>query len=194
MIAFKGFTDEITSILGNGKKESCTFWEGKVFREDTSKTARNGFHCCENPFECLSYYPMNGKNRFFRVEAAGDIDEDNSERIACTEITLLKELSPLKFAMEGMKYIISHPDREKWEQHHGNVMVVRDRAETGRKDGIVIVRGENPRVRGPEGSILGLIREEKGIIRDCKLFVQKAELADKWCGLSGDRTVKEVQL
>jgi hypothetical protein len=58
MIAYKGFNKNIESVMGNGKKESCTFEAGKTYKEAVSKTARIGFHCCENPFDCLTYYSM----------------------------------------------------------------------------------------------------------------------------------------
>lgn len=193
MIAYKGFNKQLRSVLGNNREETCQFQIGKTLKEESCKTAHNGFHCCENPFECLTYYAMNGQNRFFKVEAAGNIDEDGLERIACTEITILEELTPLKFAMEGMRYIIEHPDRAKWEQQHGTVSVKKDEAYAEAENCIAIARGKNPKVKGPKGSILGLIVEDKNGITNCKLFIQSEELADKWCCLTEDRKIKEAQ-
>ena len=187
MIAYKGFNKELKSILGNGKEETCSFEIGKTMTEENCKTARNGFHCCENPFVCLSYYPMNGSNRFFKVEAAGNIDEDGSERIACTEITLLEEMTPLRLALEGMLYMVAHPGREKWQQCYSNVQVRPDRAEAKESGHIAIARGENPMVKGPAGSILGIIRERGGVIMDAKMFVQKERFSGKWIRLGSDR-------
>lgn len=193
MIAFKGFTKELVSRLGDGKKENCHFRVGETKKVEKSKTVSCGFHCCENPFECLTYYNLDGKNRFFMVEAAGDIDEDASNRIACTEITLLKELTVMEFAMEGMKYIISHPDRRDWQQSHGTVNVGLSKATAPMENCIAIARGQNPMVKGPKGSILGLIVEDvSGDIIDCKLFRQTEELADKWCTINRNRRVVEV--
>lgn len=190
MIAYKGFTEELVSILGNDNKETCTFTPGITLKETYSKTGNSGFHCCENPFECLGYYSLNGKNRFFKVEAAGDIDEDENQRIACTEITLLEELNVLGLALEGMKYMIDHPGREKWQQMRSGVRVAKDEAEAMEAGHIAIARGENPRVRGPIGSILGIIREneEFGII-DAKLFVPESAEANKWLILGPGRKV-----
>lgn len=191
MIAFKGFTKDLTATLGNGTYQ---FEVGKTYVEEHSKTARNGFHCCENPFECLTYYRLNGENRFFMVEAAGSIDEDDGARIACTEITLLKELSVLEFALEGMKYIINHPDREKWQQHYLEAKVLPDVAEAKEINHIAIARGENPKVIGVAGSILGIIRERPGAgIVDAKIFICDAERAGKWLTLDADRNVVEVK-
>ena len=189
MLAFKGFTDDLRSILGNGNKETCTFQPGITMTEERSKTGSGGYHCCENPFDCLSYYSMDGKNRFFKVEAAGDIDEDEQGRIACTQITLLEELNSLGLAFEGLIYMIEHPGREKWQQNRMNVTVAADMAEAKASGHIAIARGVNPKVRGPEGSILGILKEEDGGIVESKLLVVRAEQADRWLTIGSGRKV-----
>lgn len=193
MKAYKGFTEDLWSRLGNGREESCSFSIGETKEVPESKTVRSGFHCCENPFECLTYYSMDGKNRFFIVEAAGDIDEDESERIACTKITLVKELSMKEFALEGMKYIIEHPDRANWQQSHGTVVVKQDEAEAKDQKSIAIARGTNPKVKGPEGSILGLIVEDDQGIKNAKLLICTGATADKWLRLTEEREVEVIE-
>lgn len=192
MIAYKGFTKELTSIYGDGKKENCTFQPGMRMQTENSKTARNGFHCTEYIFDCMSWYPMNGKNRHFEVEVQGDIDEDEQGRIACTDITLIKELSPVEIAIAGMQYMIKHPHRNKWQQVHPNVVVAEDRAEAKSRGAIAISRGPNPIVKGPAGSILGMIVEDETGIVNCKLFIQSEKLADTWCRLTENREVAAV--
>ena len=44
MIAFKGFSPDLTARYGKGKKQ---FAPGRTEREEKSKTASCGFHCCE---------------------------------------------------------------------------------------------------------------------------------------------------
>ena len=191
MRAYKGFTKELISRLGNGEKETCCFTPGETKEVEASKTVSCGFHCCENPFECLDYYAFNGENRFFLVEAAGDIDEDDDERIACTKITLIEELTPFRFAMEGMRYIITHPARKKWQQLRIGVTVASDRAEAKGRGCIAIARGEHPSVTGVEGSILGLIVEKDGMITRAKLFVVTAEQAGRSYTLNASRKLEE---
>lgn len=187
MIAYKGFAPDIRSVLGNGIKEKCSFSEGVTMEETESKTRKSGYHCCENPFECLTYYAFDGKNRFFKVDAGGDIDEDAQERIACTKITLLEELTPAGFALEGMKYMVTHMDRGKWQQDHGTVIVKPEEAEARKSGNIAIARGKNPRVKGKSGSILGLLKEdERGWAAQAKIFIVKEEFADKWIRLDPD--------
>lgn len=167
MLAYKGFTKELTATLGKGVFK---FEVGKTYTEDECKTARNGFHCCENPFECLTYYPLGGKNRFFLVDAAGNIDEDEQERIACTEMTLLKELTLKEFAGHGMMYMVKHPQRGNWKQMRAHCTVEADQADSDHENDIAIARGKKPLVRGVIGSILGLLREYNGEIFAARLI------------------------
>ena len=190
MLAFKGFTKDLTARLGHGEYQ---FKIGKIFVEESSKTVRSGFHCCENPFECLTYYSLGGTDRFFMVEAAGSIDEDGQERIACTEITLIKELSIKEFAGYGMIYIVKHPMRDKWQQRHTGILVTEEQAEGPDADYIAIARGKNPRVKGVVGAILGLIKEPtKGSIESAKLFVVAPEQEGKWYTIDENRQLVEV--
>lgn len=187
MVAFKGFTKNLTARLGRGEYQ---FEIGKKVTEESSKTVRSGFHCCENPFECLSYYHFDNGDRFFQVEAAGSIDEDAYERIACTELTLVKELSITEFALQGMVYMVNHPGREKWEQHYRECIVQGNKAESIKKDYIAIARGIRPIVRGVEGSILGLLVESDNQIVDAKLFVCTKEQEGKWYTLGKERRLE----
>lgn len=190
MIAYKGFTKDLTARMGHGIYQ---FKPGETFTEESSKTVRNGFHCCENPFECLEYYSLQSDNRYFQVEAAGSIDEDGQERIACTELTLLKELSIKELAGYGMTYIIQHPMRDKWQQSMRGIRVAENEAEGLSKDYIAIARGVRPKVKGVEGAILGLILEpEKGNITSAKLFVVTRQQAGKWYTIDENRQLKEV--
>lgn len=190
MIAYKGFNIQLESVKGNGRKETCSFEPGKKYIEQSSKTARSGYHCCENPFECLTYYQLDGKNRFFQVLAEGDINEDENERIACTELTLVKELGIAEFALRGMEYMIMHPSREKWQQNHMNVCVEKDKAEATTYGAIAIARGPHPIVKGVPGSILGLIIEPVlGKITEAKLFRSSC---DSWMELTDQRELREV--
>lgn len=191
MIAYKGFTKDLTARLGSGTYQ---FREGETVTEENSKTVRSGFHCCENPFECLSYYPLGQDNRYFQVEAAGSIDEDGAERIACTEMTLLRELSLKELAGYGMMYMVQHPAREKWQQSHTHLSVCADEATADCEGAIAIARGPHPVVKGAAGSILGLILEpEPGVIEAAKLFVAGHNTkADTWYTLREDRNLMEV--
>lgn len=191
MIAYKGFTKDLTARLGHGIYQ---FKPGETAIEENSKTARTGFHCCENPFECLRYYSLKSEDQFWQVEASGSIDEDDCERIACTEMTLIKKLTVKEFAGYGMAYIVQHPMRSKWEQKAAGIVVAKESAEADEKEEIAIARGKHPKVKGVEGAILGLILEpKKGEIISARLFVPDKQQAGKWYTIDADRNLQEVQ-
>ena len=70
MIAYKGFEKNI----------SCRGYQFKRYgiNETTEANCRqNGFHCAENPLDCLVHYPNWRNSRYFVVKAFGDLDEDD---------------------------------------------------------------------------------------------------------------------
>ncbi len=193
MIAYKGFNKDLRSTYGNGKDKDCNFTPGETKKAPGAKTAREGFHCTENPFECLAWYPLGSDNRIWRVKASGDIDEGDDCKIACTEITLLKELDIWELTYEGMEYIINHPRRTGWAQSRKMLEVQKDYAEA-EPGGIAIARGLYPRAAGPKGSILGVIQEhgENGDIITARMM----RVSTDWQELteSGDPISKRTEV
>lgn len=186
MIAFKGFSHDMTARLGKGTYQ---FRPGRTERTEKSKTAACGFHCCENPLDCLSYYSL-GEDRFFLVEAAGSIDEDDQNRIACTEITPLQELNIKQIAGYGMAYMVQHPLRDGWERCGPDATVSQDRAQGAAK--ILIARGRRPRAMGQEGAVIGLLREpRKGEITAARVFTVTRQQAGKWYALGKNGKIEE---
>jgi hypothetical protein len=49
MKAYKGFNKDMTC-------RGFQFEEGKTYHEDKAELCRSGFHACESPLDCLSYY------------------------------------------------------------------------------------------------------------------------------------------
>lgn len=113
----------------------------------------NGFHCAENPLDCLTYYSEMDKAEYYIVDARGDIDEDGDDsKIACTELTIIKKLDRENFFLHGLAYMADHP-LQKWNSH-----VIEDRAEAIR--GYAVVRGIDPLARGALGDILAFAKED----------------------------------
>lgn len=162
MIAFKGVGQDNANRLGQGK---IVYRVGETYVTEKSKTVNSGFHCCENPFECLGYYDIE-TDKFLMVEAGGSIDEDGDERIACTELKVLEELTTAKFAYEGLRYMVMHPERAKWEQKRSGVEVARNRAKA---KVIAIARGKDPKAAAEQGGYIGFLVETSGRIIQCGL-------------------------
>ena len=56
----------------------------------------NGFHFCENPFDCLGYYDnINGNKRLFLVEATGDVIPKD-EKSATNKIKIIEEIKDIE--------------------------------------------------------------------------------------------------
>lgn len=190
MIAYKGFDADLQARWGSG---TFQYEVGKTYEEERSKCASGGFHCAENPVDCLKWYPLGADNRYFLVEASGSLDETAGDsKIACTKITLLKELTTKELAGHAMMYMVKHPLRE-WERAEVRLKICKDKADAPGAGDIAIARGETPMVRGAGGAILGLIREVGGFIEDAKLFEVTGDIKPyAWYTLE-NRTPKEVQ-
>lgn len=112
----------------------------------------NGFHCAENPLDCLSYYSDIKRSEYCIVNAQGDIDEDGDDsKIACTELTIIKKLTLEEFFLHGLAYMADHP-LQRWSSHVKNN---RSKAYMG----YAVVRGSDPVACGVLGDILAFAKE-----------------------------------
>jgi len=120
---------------------------------DKANCRSNGFHCAENPLDCLSYYSNMDKSEYYLVDASGDIDEDGSDtKIACTDLTIIKQLTKKEFFLHGLAYIADH-HLQPLSSH-----VEKDRFKAIR--GYAVVRGIDPIACGDLGDILAFAKED----------------------------------
>ena len=74
MKAYKGFDKEL-------KCRGFQFEIGKEYEEDSADLCEKGFHACEYPLDCFSYYKPSD-SRFCEVDLdATDETEDDSKRV-----------------------------------------------------------------------------------------------------------------
>lgn len=145
MIAYKGFAPGLVC-------RGYQFVMGKNVTEQAN-CAENGFHCAENPLDCLSYYPDLKRSVYCIVQPGGDMDEDAQDtRLACTELTIVKQLRTEDFFLHALAYMVDHPFRT-W-----NCNVQKNCGSA--RNGYVVVRGSDPLARGRTGDILALARED----------------------------------
>ena len=180
MIAYKGFNKGLT----------CRGYQFKVGLNTTERaqTVECGFHCAENPLDCLSYYPYMGSSEYYIVDAGGDINEDGSDtKIACTELTILKKLSKEDFVLHALAYMADHPKR-KWNSNVGKERAVANH------NGFAIARGKDPVVQGKKGDILALAKEDPdGAITEVAMVTVdgKTVKPNTWYGI--DLTERKVE-
>ncbi len=187
VLAYKGFDLDLSCTLRGNRFQYVL---GQWNEEPEANCGKNGFHCAENPLDCLTYYPCMEKSVYYLVVAAGDINDDNDgSKISCTRLRLVKQLDREGFVAHSLNYIWNHPFRKNngWVQE-----------ETGTaSQGFVIVRGNSPRGRGKLGDILGFIKEKRGSREGMKmgLYVVDGEkiLPDTWYNVHGNpvNTVKK---
>lgn len=184
MIAYKGFNIDLSCL-------------GYKFKEDTvnitseANCRQNGFHCAEDPLDCLTYYPNWENSVYYIVDAGGDVHEDGTDsKISCTHMKLLYKLSLEEFLMESLIYISNHPLRKM------NNRVVMDEAEASKGKKFTIVRGKRPIAKGELGTLLGFVKEEKRNSEVSDIAVYKVDginyLPDTWYTVDGKPYEKQV--
>lgn len=140
----------------------------------------NGFHCAENPLDCLSYYSNIDNSEFYIVDARGDIDEDGEDtKIACTELNIIKQLTREELFLHGLAYINDHPF-QKWSSH-----VKQDRSKA--VNGYAVVRGIDPIACGALGDILAFAKEDANNRKITQIALTRIDgkkiLPDVWYGV-----------
>ncbi len=107
--------EKIKGYKGFDKDLKCRGFQyeiGKEYEEQEVKVCEKGFLFCENPLDVLRFYPPfteNGINRFCEVEGSGNFDKDEN-KIACTNIKIIREINLYELIEAGVKYILSKTD------------------------------------------------------------------------------------
>ena len=146
MIAYKGFEKGLVCrgyqfVMGL----NCT---------DKANCRENGFHCAEDPLDCLTYYSNMDNSEYYIVNAGGDVHEDGTDtKISCTELTIIKKLSREDLFLHALAFMVDHPKRE-WSSH-----VIKDKGSAQYRY-YAVVRGKDPVASGPKGSILAFAKED----------------------------------
>lgn len=158
MKAYKGFNKGLTC---RGYK----FDAEKVNVTKEANCVKNGFHCAENPLDCLTYYPSWNSSEYWIVDAGGDVHEEGTgdTKISCTELKLVKKLSLSEFLIESIQYMYNHPKRE-WGSH-----VNKEIGSATKQSHFVLVRGKEPKAKGTVGTKIGLLKELKNSKRICEV-------------------------
>ena len=119
---------------------------------EAANCAKNGWHCAENPADCLSYYPDIHRAVYCLVAVNGDTDEDATDsKISCTELTILRQLSLPDYFLHILVWMAKHPCERICRMRAGVAAA---------RNGYAIVRGKNPCAKGAAGDILAMAKED----------------------------------
>ena len=159
---------------------------GEVNVTSAANCRRNGWHCAENPADCLSYYPDIDKSWYCLVGIGGDVDEDDHDsKIAATELTILKRLSLPDYFLHILVYMTKHPGEDCCVARQG-------RGEA--RNGYVVVRGRHPYAKGQIGDILAMAREgELNEIEQIAVFVVDGTSVPAGTYIDIDGNMEEVK-
>ena len=100
MKAYKGFNKDMTC-------RGVRFKEGETYHEDKAKLCESGFHACEDPLDCFSYYYPN-ESVYHEVE----LDDVSTERTVDTKVVAKTikiggEIGFLGIAKAHVEYVLS---------------------------------------------------------------------------------------
>ena len=177
MKAYKGFNKDMTC-------RGFQFKEGETYEEDEAVLCESGFHACEAPIDCLSYYAPAGAV-YHEVELDDVSDERrNDSKVVGKKITIGAEIGIPGIVKAQIEYVKSRTETEHSAGDYGvssagdygvssagdyGVSSAGDSGvssagdygvSSGRgcssvgKNGIACVRGDNLKVKGGLGSVL----------------------------------------
>lgn len=158
MIVFKGFNKNMTCTMGLG---TFKYRIGKKATAAGAKTAQTGLHSTREPFGVLSYYSNLNDHAFCICEAGGDINEDELGRVASTELTPLKKITPQELAIYEAVFVQKHPELS--DQHFGEI--------AEHNGYYAIARGKDPRAKGKKGTVICLLQEYRNSRKIKKLEI-----------------------
>ena len=168
MKAYKGFHKDMTC-------KDFQYEEGKSYHEDKAVCCETGFHACEYPLDCLSYYEPND-SVYHKVELSGDTDKNTEDSKVCaTDITVGARLSiaglvqaAIDFTMKRVKKEASSNDDYGASSATGNCGAssatgncgassatgYKGASSTGDKESIAVAWGYKSKAKGVLGSYL----------------------------------------
>ena len=104
---YKGFDKDL-------KCRDLQYEVGKEYECDKAIACAKGFHFCEKPFAVFEFYPPSGENglsRYCEVEGSGDFDLSGVDKVCCTKIKIIRELTLQELIEEEIKELGGNVDK-----------------------------------------------------------------------------------
>ena len=115
---------QITTYKGFQQDMTCRGFQfelDKTFEhEGTVKACSSGFHSCEYPLDCFSYYPP-ASSRYAEAVAKGTISREDGgdSKIASATITIKAELSVHQLVTRAIEWVWSRVDKSLEQTNTG---------------------------------------------------------------------------
>ena len=104
--SYKGFKKDMTCI-------GFQYEEGKEYEESNALVCENGFHACEYPLDCLSYYSPS-ESVYHEVEQSGKLSKESGDtKVASTKIKIGAKLSIAGLVEAAIEYTKERVEKEE---------------------------------------------------------------------------------
>ena len=102
MKAFKGFNKDMTC-------RGFQYEEGKTYETDEARLCETGFHACERPLDCFSYYaPGSSVYREVELDDVSEERESDNSKIVGKRIKIGAELDIAGLCKAQFQYVKEH--------------------------------------------------------------------------------------
>ena len=96
--SYKGFNKDMTC-------RGFQYKEGETYTTDKAEVCKEGFHACEYPLDCLSYYSPN-TSVYHEVEQSGVLSTHSGDsKVASTEIKIGAKLSIVGLVQAAIDFV-----------------------------------------------------------------------------------------
>ena len=192
MKAYKGFTKDL-------KCRNFQFEEGIIYEENEAKLCEKGFHACEDPIDCFSYYsPSDSVYHAVELEDVSDEKEVDSKRVG-KKIKIGARLSVANICELHFKYIKEKSDNVKDNTGYRSAASNTgdySAASVSGKGSVAIVTGCRSRAKANIGSAIVICERDDNynLINIKAEIVDGAEIkADTWYTLENGVFVEEKE-
>ena len=105
MKAYKGFNKDMTC-------RGFQYEDGKEYETDKASLCNEGFHACENPIDCFSYYSPS-ESVYHEVEIEDNGERGNDTKVVGKRIKIGAKISIAGIIKATFEYVKSHSTNDK---------------------------------------------------------------------------------
>lgn len=150
--AYKGFKKDMTC-------KGFRYEEGKEYETDEVEVCKTGFHACEYPLDCFSYYAPS-ESVFHEVEQGGEISRKGDDtKLASTKIKIGVSLNIAGMVKAAIEYTKSRTEKESDSNSDygaSSATGYKGASSVEDKDSIAVAWGYHGKAKGVIGSYLVL--------------------------------------
>lgn len=150
--SYKGFKKDMTC-------KGFQYEEGKEYETEKAECYETGFHACEYPLDCFSYYSPN-ESVFHEVEQDGELDrEGGNTKVASTKIKIGASINIAGIVKAAIEYTTQRVKKENGsDKDYGasSATGYKGASSATDKDSVAVAWGYHGKAKGVIGSFLVL--------------------------------------